>query len=73
MSENKLFDIFTDHVQMVNKSTHISGRLIDHVCVKKNLMGEFSINSSVENSYFLDYDALRIVIWQSKIDFHTIP
>ena len=24
-------DIFTDHVQMVNKPTHTSGSLIDHI------------------------------------------
>ena len=33
--ENKLLDIFTDHVQMINKPTHISGLLIDHVYIKK--------------------------------------
>ena len=33
--ENKLLDIFTDHVQMINKPTHISGLLIDHAYIKK--------------------------------------
>ena len=33
--ENKLFDLFTDHVQMVNKPTRISGSLTDHVYIKK--------------------------------------
>ena len=28
VSKNKLLDFFTDHVQMVNKPTHISGSLI---------------------------------------------
>ena len=30
VSVNKLLDIFRDHVQMLNKPTHISGPLTDH-------------------------------------------
>ena len=44
VSQNKLLDIFTDHVQMVNKPTHISGSLIEHVYIKKALMEEFFTN-----------------------------
>ena len=29
--ENKLLDIFTDRVEMVNQPTNVSGSLIDHV------------------------------------------
>ena len=36
VSQNKFQDIFTDHVQMVNKPTHISGSLIDHVYINKD-------------------------------------
>ena len=68
--ENKLLDIFTDHVQMVNKPTHISGSLIDHVYIKKTLMEEFSTNVTVENIYFSDHDALRIVIKKNAVDFN---
>ena len=35
MKPIKFLDIFTDHVQMVNKPTRISGSLIDHVYIKK--------------------------------------
>ena len=38
VSQNNSLDIFTDHVQMGNKATHISGSLIDHVYIKKALM-----------------------------------
>ena len=31
VSQNIFLDIFTDHIQMVNKPTHISGSLIDHI------------------------------------------
>ena len=68
--ENKLLYIFTDHVQMVNKTTHISGSLIDHVYIKKTLMEEFCTNATVENIYFSDHDALRIVIKKNAVDFH---
>ena len=30
-SENKLLDFFIDHVEIVNKQTHILGSLIYHV------------------------------------------
>ena len=39
---NKLLDIFPDHVWIVNKTTHKYGSLIDHVCIKKTLIEEFS-------------------------------
>ena len=52
VSENKLLNIFTGHVQMVNKPTHISGSLIDHVYIKKSLIEEFLFNATVENIYF---------------------
>ena len=68
--ENKLLNIFTDHVQMASKPTHISGSLIDHVYIKKTLMEEFSTNVTVENIYFSDHDALRIVIKKNAVDFN---
>ena len=53
VSENKLLDIFTDHVQMVNKLTaYISGSLIDHVFIKKTLMKKFCINVTIEDITF---------------------
>ena len=42
-------DIFSDHIQIVNKPTHISGSLVDHVYVKKDLMKEFFTNVTAEN------------------------
>ena len=36
VSENKFLDIFSDHVQMLNKPTHISGFLIDHYLPREN-------------------------------------
>ena len=72
VTENKLWDIFGDHVQIVNKATHISGSLIDQVYVKKTLMKEFSINLTVENIYLSDHDAVRIVTDKNAVDFYTI-
>ena len=65
--QNKFLDIFTDHVQMINKPTHISGSLIDHVYIKKALMEEFFTNVSVENIYFSDHDAVRIAIHKNLL------
>ena len=48
VSENNLFlNHFTEHVQIVNKPTHISGSLIDHVYIKKTLMKEFFANATI--------------------------
>ena len=47
VSQNKCLDIFTDHVQMVNKPILISWCFIDHVHIKKVLMEEFFINVTV--------------------------
>ena len=71
--ENKLLDCFTDDVQIVNKPTHLCGSLIDHVCLKKNLIEEFFTNSTVENIYFSDHDAIKNIIEKNAVDFHTIP
>ena len=74
MSENNLLlNHFVDHVQILNKPTHISGSLIDHVYIEKTLMEEFSANATVENIYFSDHDAIRIVTEKNNVDFQTVP
>ena len=62
-----------EHVQIVNKPRHISGSLKDRVYIKKTLMKEFSANGTVENFYFSNHDAIRIVIEKNNVDFQTIP
>ena len=47
--QNKFLDIFTHHVQIISKPPHISGSLIEHVYIKKDLMEEFFTNIIVEN------------------------
>ena len=73
VSQNKILDIFTDHVQMVNKPTHISGSLIDHVYIKKFLMKELFTSVTAENIYFSGHDAVRIAIHKNYVDFHINP
>ena len=51
VSQNKLLDISTGHVQMVNKPAHISGSLIDHVYIKNALREEFFTNVTVQNIF----------------------
>ena len=71
VTENESLDISADHLQMVNKPTHIYGSAIDHIYIKKTLMEEFSTNVTVENIYFSDHDALRIVIKTNSVNFHV--
>ena len=73
VSQNKFLDIFTDHVQMVNKPTHISGSLIGHVYIKKAFMDDFFANVTVEKIYFSDHDAVRIAIHKNYVDIHINP
>ena len=68
--QNKVFDIFRNHVQMVNKPNHISGSLIDHVYIKQTLTEEVFTNLTVENIYFSNYDSVRIEIQKDYVDFH---
>ena len=71
VSENNLLlNNLTEYVQIVNKSTLITGSLIDHVYIIKILMEEFSANATVENIYFSDV-AIRIVIAKNNIYFQT--
>ena len=58
---------------MVNKPTHISRSLIDHVYVKKNLIAEFYTNAAVANIYFSDHDAVKIITEKNAVDFRIIP
>ena len=41
--------------------------------MKKAFMEEFLTNVTVENIYFLDYDAVRIAIYKNFVDFHINP
>ena len=54
---------------MVNKPTHLSGSLIDHVYIEKSLMEEFFANATVKNIYFSDHYAVRIIIEKNAVDF----
>ena len=73
VSQNTLLDIFTDHAQIVNKTTHISQSLISHVYIKKALMEEFSTNVTFKNNYFSDHDVVRIVTEKNFVDFYINP
>ena len=68
-SQNKFLDIFTDDFEMLNKPTHTSRSLIDHVSIKKAFREGLFINITAEKIYFSD-DARRIVIEKSSVDFH---
>ena len=73
VSQNNFLDIFTNHVLMVNKPTHISGSLIDHVYFKKVLMEEFFTTLTIQNIYILDHHVVRITIEKNYVDFHINP
>ena len=63
--QNKFLDIFTDHTQILNKSTHIYGSLIDHVHIKRAFMENLRSIS--------DHDDVRIVIEKNSVGFLINP
>ena len=50
--ENNLLDIFTDHVQMVNKPTHVSGYLIKQSISRKVCWRNVSLKHLLETFTF---------------------
>ena len=52
VSQNKLLDNFTDHVQLVNKPTLIAGSLIDHFYIKKALWENFLLMQLLKTFIF---------------------
>ena len=57
------------YTQVVHEETQISRSQIDQVCINKGLLEEFHENDIVQNLYFSNYDAVRIVFHQNKLDF----
>ena len=60
-SENNYIDEFlSDYELVVNEPTHISGSLIDHVYVWKEILDVVDVSVFVKNVYFSDHDAIKI-------------
>lgn len=57
------------YTQVVHEETQISRSQIDQVCINKGLLEEFHENDIVQNFYFSNYDAVRIVFHKNKLDF----
>ena len=69
VSINKILDHLKDYVHVENEVTHVSGSLIDHVYIKNTLLKDFAVNVKIQNMYFPDLDAVRIVLNNDKVDF----
>ena len=72
VSKNKLLDVFTDNVKIVNASSFISGSLLYRVYIQNSLIEEFCSNVIGENIYFSDHDGIGILTDKNVIPFHTI-
>ena len=63
---NRLLHVLSAYKQVVTKSTHISGSLLDHVYVYKEFSRTLSVN--VIDIYFSDHDAVQFkFIWHFNI------
>ena len=49
-----------EYEMIVKEPTHISGSLIDHVYVHKDLKTEFETRTSIHSIYFSDHDVVQI-------------
>lgn len=57
-----LNEVMLNYVQLVTQPTHLSGSLLDHVYVHKNLLSQFEVNTTVLPTYFSDHDAVKLQI-----------
>ena len=55
---SRLGNMLSSYNQIVAASTHISGSLLDHVCINQEFSNELNIQSVV-NIYFSDHDAVK--------------
>ena len=67
-----ILDIFTDHAQMVNKSTYVSGSLIEDY-IRRALIQTFFTNLTLQHIYFSVHDAVKIVSNKDSVDFQINP
>lgn len=62
LSANKnVLRLLTDLTLIKNSPIHISGSVIDHVYVRKNLVNSTKVVSDIVNVYFSDHDAVRTI------------
>ena len=52
----------SEYEQLVTEPTHLGGRIVDHVYVKKSMLQHFSIAVNVKSIFFRDHEAIKIVI-----------
>ena len=67
--KSRLPQLLSEYVQLVEFTTHIAGSTLDHVYVKKSLLEDYKVEIVVLNTYFSDFDAVRIKIAKKEIDF----
>ena len=55
-----LQNVLSNYTLLVNKGTHISGSLLDHVYVKNEILQKFSVDKTETVSiYFSDHDVVK--------------
>ena len=63
-NNNYVFEYLSDYQLVINEPTHISGSLLDHVYVKKDVINEVEVSALVKNVYFSDHDAIKLRLHQ---------
>ncbi|XP_066925556.1 uncharacterized protein [Clytia hemisphaerica] len=58
---NFLKTFLQDYEMIVKKPTHVSGSLIDHVYIHKDLLSIFKITTSIHSIYYSDHEAIQII------------
>ena len=52
----------SEYEQLVTEPTHLGGRIVDHVYVKKSILQHLSIAVNVKSIFFSDHEAIKVVI-----------
>ena len=54
----QIFQILSNYIQVVTEPTQISGALLDHVFIRKQIMQDFDVQNIVITTHFSDHDAV---------------
>lgn len=64
---NYFMDYLTDYEQIVSEPTHISGSIIDHIYINRNILKNLNVKTLIKNIYFSDHDAIQLRITNKYI------
>ena len=63
---SRILQVMSNYVRVVTESTQISGALLDHVFVRKDLFKKTEVRSVNRTLHFSDHDAVMLTLLKSN-------